>query len=73
MYRRAFYRTILFSVIMVVTAACSTKHNTSKSRFWHSFNARYNTYFNGSQAFIDGSLEKEKGNKDNHTCYLFTP
>ena len=49
---------------------CSTKNNTSKSRFWHSFNARYNTYFNGSQAFIDGSLEKEKGNKDNYTELL---
>ncbi len=37
---------------------------------WHSFNARYNTYYNGSQAFIDGSLEKEKGNKDNYTEQL---
>ena len=46
---------------------CSTKNNTSKSRFWHSFTARYNTYFNGSQAFIDGTQEKDKGNKDNFT------
>ena len=51
---------------MVVTS-CSTKKNTANSRWWHSFNARYNTYFNGSQAFIDGADEKEKGNKDNFT------
>ena len=53
--------------ILFVLASCSTKNNTAKSRWWHSFNARYNTYFNGSQAFIEGSLEKEQGNKDNYT------
>ena len=47
--------------------SCSTQKNTAQSRWWHSFNARYNTYFNGSQAFIEGNLEKEKGNKDNYT------
>jgi tetratricopeptide (TPR) repeat protein len=52
---------------LLFTASCSTKNNTAKSRWWHSFNARYNTYYNGSQAFIDGSLEKENGNKDNFT------
>ena len=55
---------------MLMVVGCSTKNNTSKSRFWHSFTARYNTYYNGSQAFIDGSLEKEKGNKDNYTELL---
>ena len=56
--------------LLLLTASCSTKNNTAKSRWWHSFNARYNTYFNGSQAFIDGSLEKENGNKDNFTELL---
>ena len=54
-------------LIMLLMSGCSTKKNTTQSRFWQSFTARYNTYFNGSQAFIDGSLEKENGNKDNHT------
>ena len=36
-------------------------------RWWHAFNTRYNVYYNGAQAYIDGSLEKEKGNKDNFT------
>ena len=48
-------------------AACSAHKNTAKSRFWQSFTAKYNTYYNGSQAYIDGALEKEKGNKDNFT------
>ncbi len=54
-------------LVLLVLTGCSTKNNTAKSRWWHSFNARYNTYFNGSQAFIEGSLEKENGNKDDYT------
>lgn len=53
--------------MILVTGGCSTQKNTAQSRWWHAFNANYNTYFNGSQAYIDGSLEKENGNKDNFT------
>lgn len=57
--------------LAIMTAiGCSTQKNTSKSRWWHSFNARYNTYYNGSLAYIDASLEKENGNKDNFTEML---
>ncbi len=58
---------LVVTFILMTLTACSTQKNTSKSRWWHSFNARYNTYFNGSQAYIDGSLEKENGHKDNFT------
>ncbi|MBR1410902.1 MAG: tetratricopeptide repeat protein [Prevotella sp.] len=56
--------------VAAAIAGCSTQKNTPKSRFWHAFNARYNTYYNGHQAFIDGNLEKEKGNKDDYTELL---
>ena len=59
--------TLLIVLFSLVLSGCSTKKNTASTRWWHSFNARYNTYFNGNQAFIDGNLEKEKGNKDNNT------
>lgn len=52
---------------LAVVMGCSTKKNTPSVRWWHSFNARYNTYYNGSQAFIEGSIEKENGNHDNFT------
>ena len=55
------------AAVVLTMISCSTQKNTAQSRWWHSFNARYNTYFNGSQAFIEGNLEKEKGNKDNYT------
>lgn len=62
------YIIVILSILLMMS--CSTKRNTSQSRWWHAFNARYNTYFNGAQAYIDGSLEKEKGNKDNFTELL---
>jgi tetratricopeptide (TPR) repeat protein len=58
---------LLIVIFLAIINACSTQKNTSASRWWHSFNARYNTYYNGSLAYIDGSLEKETGNKDNFT------
>ena len=52
---------------MAAVVGCSTQKNTSQSRWWHSFNAKYNTYYNGAQAYIDASLEKENSHKDNFT------
>ena len=40
------------------------------TRMWHSFSARYNTYYNGHTAYKEGMYTKEKGNKDNHTEML---
>ena len=54
-------------LVLLVLTSCSTKKDTAQNRWWHSFNARYNTYYNGSQAFIEGNIEKENGNKDNCT------
>lgn len=52
---------------IIVLTACSTEKNTAKSRWWQAFNTRYNVYYNGTLAYIDGSLAKENGNKDNFT------
>ena len=52
---------------LLLLASCSTKKNTAQTRWWHSFNTRYNTYYNGAMAYVDASLEKEKGNRDNFT------
>lgn len=56
--------------LLLSLAGCSTQKNTAKSRWWHSFTARYNIYYNGSVAYIDGSLEKENGHRDNFTEML---
>ena len=60
---------LLFTLLslLLFLVSCNMKKNTATNRLYHSFTARYNIYYNGSQAFIDGNLEKEKGNKDNYT------
>ena len=58
---------LLLPLTSLIIIGCSTQKNTSGSRWWHSFNARYNIYYNGKEAFTDGNLEKEKGNRDNFT------
>ncbi len=63
------------SVLLLLSAAllassCSPRLNTGQARFWHSFHTRYNTYFNASQAFIEGCEEQEQGNRDDYTRLL---
>lgn len=50
--------------------ACSTKKNTAGTRFWQAFTTRYNVYFNGNEAYKEGLLAQEEGNKDNYTELL---
>ena len=65
--RKFDYILTICTVVILTMAGCSTQKNTSGTRWWHAFNARYNIYYNGKEAFIDGNLEKEKGNRDNFT------
>lgn len=53
-------------LVAMVIGGCSTQKNTANARRWHAFTARYNTYYNGSEAYKDGVLEQERANKDNH-------
>lgn len=64
---RNFLPAMVILAFAMTIAGCSTQKNTAKSRWWHAFNARYNTYYNGTVAYIEGSLEKENGNKDNYS------
>jgi tetratricopeptide (TPR) repeat protein len=51
----------------VLLVACSTNKNTSLTRRVHAFKGRYNTYFNGHEAFKEGRQLQEDGNRDNFT------
>lgn len=53
--------------MLVLLVACSTEKNTPLSRGVHAFKARYNTYFNGHEAYKEGRQMQEDGNKDNFT------
>ena len=52
---------------LAILGACSTDKNTPMTRRVQAFKARYNTYFNGNEAYKEGRLQQEEGNKDNFT------
>jgi hypothetical protein len=61
---------MMWGLLVVVAGSCSTKKNTSGTRFYHAVTARFNTYYNGSLAFKDGLLAQEQGHKDDYTRLL---
>ena len=64
--RNRFIHIVLFFMALGAFVGCSTKKNTANTRFYHAFTARYNTYYNGSQAYKSGCLELEGANQDNY-------
>ena len=52
--------------VVILLASCSTEKNTPVTRRVQSFKARYNTYFNGHQAYLEGIEAQRTGNKDNY-------
>lgn len=54
------------TVLALLSAGCSTQKNTAMSRFYHASLTRFNTYFNGRQAYIEGYSSQEKAVKDNY-------
>lgn len=57
----------------MLLAGCSTSRNTRMSRFYQATVTRYNTWFNGNEAYKRGYEAQEKGIKDNllETLYLY--
>ena len=61
---------VIVFFFLITLSSCSNKKNTAQTRWWQAFTAKYNTYYNGTLAYIDASTEKENGNKDNYTEML---
>ena len=55
---------------LCLVPACSTKKNTSGTRFYHSVTARFNTMYNGQVAYNEGLESQEKAHKDDYTRLL---
>ena len=68
---RHFTRLLLLIVLpAALMLSCSTKKNTAQTRRWHAFTARFNTYFNGHEAFVAGEQAKQEGHTDDFTELL---
>lgn len=50
-----------------VIYSCSTNKNTGLTRRVQAIKAKYNTYYNGKLAFIEGLDAQEQANKDNYS------
>lgn len=61
---------ILTLLLICAAVSCSTKKNTGTTRRVQAFKAKYNTYYNGNQAFIEGVESQCEGNKDNYMEFL---
>lgn len=55
---------------MMVLVACSTKKNTSGSRFYHSFASRFNIMYNGQKAFNEALESQQRAHQDDYTRLL---
>ena len=58
----------LFTLVgfLLALSSCNTSKNTASVRFWKGFKAKYNTYYNGHQAYLEGMKLKREKNKDNY-------
>lgn len=61
---------IVLCLLCGLLTACSNKNNTSGTRMWHSFLARYNTLHNGKLAFNEGMEAQTRGHQDNYSDLL---
>lgn len=64
-------KNFLYIILIVfcgaVVFSCSTKKNTGLTRRVQAIKAKYNTYYNGELAYIEGIDAQEKANKDNYS------
>lgn len=62
---------LMFCMVAAVwLCGCSTKKNTSGTRFYHATTARFNTLYNGQVAFREGVEAQDKGHKEDYTRLL---
>ena len=59
--------TLSWIIGCILICSCTNTKNTGLTRKIQAFKARYNTYFNGHQAYLEGFKAQEDGNKDNYT------
>ena len=61
------YTLFLLLAAAVVACSCSSrKNNTAKTRIYHAFFARYNTFYNGNKSFEEGVKLQGDNHKDNY-------
>lgn len=60
----------LLAALVLVLTGCSTQKNTAGTRFYHAMTARFNIYYNGEQAFLEGIAAQEKFHEDDYGNFI---
>ncbi|MDR2682262.1 MAG: tetratricopeptide repeat protein [Dysgonamonadaceae bacterium] len=55
---------------LALLVACTSAKNTAGTRWYHSFNTRYNVYFNGETAYQAALKAQQEGYEDNYSKML---
>lgn len=66
-FKRRFSFPLIFLLLIVLISGCSTKKNTSISRFYHATNTRFNVFFNGNVSYNEGLTNILTANKDDYS------
>lgn len=56
----------IIALAVAISGCVSRKKNTARTRMYHAFTARYNTFYNGETAFKDANKAQIEGHKDNY-------
>lgn len=57
----------VFLLLLLLLASCTSTKNTGGTRWYHSFNTRYNVYFNGNEAFKEAWKSQLESHKENYS------
>lgn len=71
MTRRSLHIVLAMAVFSALLHSCSTKKNTSGSRFYQSFTTRYNVYFNGHEHYLEQLKQMETSYEDDYSDYVY--
>ncbi len=70
MNRKTLLIPLAMVAVLLVLQACSTKHNTSMSRFWQGFTTRYNVYYHGRTNYDEQLAEMLNAYEDDYSQHV---
>ncbi|MDR1720507.1 MAG: hypothetical protein LBR67_10390 [Dysgonamonadaceae bacterium] len=60
-------QTVSILLYIILAFACTSSKNTPGTRWYHSFNTKYNVYFNGNEAFKEALKTQQENYTENYS------
>ena len=70
MSKSRFYTISIFLLLLVAFVSCTSTKNTAVTRWYHSFNTRYNVYFNGDEAYKTALKTLHDGYQESYSDFI---